>query len=99
MFGIRRREFITLLGGPAATWPLAAGAQQAAKLPSIGALVIGNTNPEQFWRAFRQGLCDWGIMRGKTFDFSFDGRKDGPIGFPNWPPSWSVTIRGNGFAL
>jgi hypothetical protein len=65
MFGIRRREFITLLGGPAATWPLAAGAQQAAKLPSIGALVIGNTNPEQFWRAFRQGLCDWGIMRGK----------------------------------
>jgi putative ABC transport system substrate-binding protein len=56
---IRRREFIFTLGGAAAAWPLAARAQQP-KVPTIGALVIGNTDPEQFWRVFRQGLRDLG---------------------------------------
>ena len=66
-----RREFITLLGGAAATWPLAARAQQPGKLPTIGALVIGNTNPEQFWREFRQGLRDLGYIDGQNIRFEF----------------------------
>src|SRR5580692_1354283 len=78
MFHIRRREFIGLLGGAAAMRPLAARAQQA-KTPTVGALVIGNINPEQFWREFRQGLRDLGYVEGQNIRFEFrsaEGRLD-----------------------
>jgi putative tryptophan/tyrosine transport system substrate-binding protein len=67
---IGRRKFLATLGG-AAAWPFAARAQQLGKLPTIGALVIGNTNPEQFWREFRQGLRDLGYIDGQNIRFEF----------------------------
>ena len=70
MFDMRRREFIGLLGGAAAVRPLAAHAQQP-KMPTVGALVIGNINPEQFWREFRQGLRDLGYVEGQNIQFEF----------------------------
>src|SRR5258706_4916710 len=70
MFDMRRREFIGLLGGAAAVRPLAAYAQQP-KMPTVGALVIGNINPEQFWREFRQGLRDLGYVEGQNIRFEF----------------------------
>jgi putative tryptophan/tyrosine transport system substrate-binding protein len=70
MFDMRRREFIGLLGGAAAVRPLAAQAQQP-KMPTVGALVIGNINPEQFWREFRQGLRDLGYVEGQSIRFEF----------------------------
>jgi putative tryptophan/tyrosine transport system substrate-binding protein len=70
MFDMRRREFIGLLGGAAAVRPLAAHAQQP-KMPTVGALVIGNINPEQFWREFRQGLRDLGYVEGQNIRFEF----------------------------
>ena len=62
---MRRREFITLLGGSAAGWPLAARAQQAGKVPRIG--FLGATSA--FGLAgridgFRQGLRDLGYVEG-----------------------------------
>jgi putative tryptophan/tyrosine transport system substrate-binding protein len=67
---MRRRELIMLLGGSAVAWPVAARAQQP-KVPTIGTLVIGNTNPEQFWREFRQGLRDLGYVEGQNIRFEF----------------------------
>jgi putative ABC transport system substrate-binding protein len=65
---IRRREFIATLGS-AAAWPLGVRAQP--KVPTIGALVIGNIHPEQFWREFRQGLRDLGYVEGQNIRFEF----------------------------
>src|SRR5256714_5499030 len=70
MFEMRRRKFIALLGGAAAARVLAAQAEQM-KMPTIGALVSGNINPEQFWREFRQGLRDLGYVEGQNIRFEF----------------------------
>src|SRR5256886_10893915 len=67
---MKRRAFITLLTSAAAAWPLAARAQQP-KVPTIGALVIGNISPEEFWREFRQGLRDLGYIEGQNIRFRF----------------------------
>jgi hypothetical protein len=60
MSGMRRRKFITLLGG-AVAWPLAARAQQAA-IPVIGFLRIVAA---ELMRALRQGLNDTGFIEGQ----------------------------------
>jgi putative tryptophan/tyrosine transport system substrate-binding protein len=61
---MRRREFITLLGG-AAAWPLTARAQQPARVPRIG--FLGNSTAaleENLVQAFRDGLHDLGYLEG-----------------------------------
>jgi putative tryptophan/tyrosine transport system substrate-binding protein len=63
---IRRREFITLLGGAAATWPLAARAQQPERVPRIGYLSPTSAVARGRNEAFRQGLRELGYVEGKN---------------------------------
>jgi putative tryptophan/tyrosine transport system substrate-binding protein len=66
---MRRRTFITLVGGTAAAWPLAVRTQQS--MPVIGVLVVGIRGSEKFWRLFREDLSKRGYVEGKTVRFEF----------------------------
>jgi ABC-type uncharacterized transport system substrate-binding protein len=60
---MKRRKFITLLGGAAAAWPLTARAQQSGKMPRVGVLVSLSA-PHPFTEAFRSGMRDLDYSEG-----------------------------------
>jgi putative ABC transport system substrate-binding protein len=77
---VRRREFIALLGGAAAILPLAARAQQAGKLPTIGFLGAGTLSAWSLWVAsFVQRLRELGWIEGRTVAIEYrwaEGRSE-----------------------
>jgi putative tryptophan/tyrosine transport system substrate-binding protein len=88
---VRRREFITLVGGAAAAWPLTVRAQQPA-MPIVG--VLSGFSPSggaHSLAAFRQGLSDTGYVEHQNLGIEYHwARKGDMIGCPQWRPSWSA---------
>jgi putative ABC transport system substrate-binding protein len=69
---MRRRDFITLIGGAAVAWPLAARAQQPAKLPTIGYLGGGEAAAQRAWvEAFVRRLRELGWIEGRTIAIEY----------------------------
>jgi hypothetical protein len=86
---MKRRDFITLLGGAAATWPLAAGAQQPGGMRQVAVFVAyAEDDPETKSRlaAFRAGLArrGWSEGRNVRIDYRLPGRcgTDQTIAYP-----------------
>ena len=70
---MRRREFVTLLGGGAVAWPLAARAQQPAKVPRIGII-----DDAPIWDYFRQALRDLGYVDGQNIIIEYRNAQGEP---------------------
>jgi len=76
---MRRREFITLLGGAAVAYPLAAQAQQTGKLPTIGVLAPDAPSWSTWTAAFEERLRELGWIEGRTVAIEYrfsEGRSD-----------------------
>ena len=80
MPGMRRRDFVALLGGSVAAWPLAARAQQPTKIPRVGLLSTFSPSETRPWhQALRQGLRDLGWVEGENISIEYryaEGRLD-----------------------
>jgi putative ABC transport system substrate-binding protein len=82
---MRRREFITLLGGAAAAWPMAASAQQPDRMPRIGVLMhVSESDPDGQARltAFVESLKELGWVEGRNLRLEVRWGPNDPNRYP-----------------
>jgi len=79
---MRRRQFIKFLGGAAATWPLAARAQQPA-MPVVGFRGITSAASQPYLTAFRQGLSETDYVEGHNVSIEYRWGEDQYNRFPD----------------
>ena len=93
MFDLRRREFVTLLGGAAVAWPLTGRAQQPA-IPVVGFLDPASSDGyAERPRGFRQGLKDTGyVERGRMSRSKTIGGCIKSIGCRRWRLNWFAAM-------
>ena len=83
MFNTNRRDFVALLGSAGLAWPLAARAQQPAKVPRVGILSPAASETAATLTAFREGIRDLGYIERETIALDFrlsKGIMDAPTG-------------------
>src|SRR5262252_4886762 len=93
---MKRRKFLTLLGGAAAAWPLAARAQQPERMRRIGALMsLAADDPDASVRvgAFSQGLAELGWTIGRNVRVDYRGAQAISIAFAATQRNWSRSRR------
>jgi putative ABC transport system substrate-binding protein len=78
---VKRREFITLLGGAAVVWPFAARAQQAA-MSVVGFLGPALVTRQHWLTAFRRGLGTEGFIEGQNVTIEYRSADSGTEGLP-----------------
>ena len=86
MSGIRRREFVTLLGGAAAAWPLAARAQQPVPLVGFLSSISAADRPHHT-EAFRQGLNETGYAEARNVTIEYRYADNQWISCGRWRPT------------
>lgn len=71
---MKRRDFSALIGAAVTVLPIA-GLAQSSKVPRIGILVLGNPDPAQFLKEFREGMRELGYIEGQNVVFEFRSAK------------------------
>src|SRR5439155_23052019 len=79
---LRRREFITIVGSAAASWPLAARAQPPRKIPPLGALLYSNPQADPQIESFRRGLRDLRYIDGQNLAIEYRNAEGRPEKLP-----------------